>query len=54
MDDSSSDEEERRVVRSAKDKRWDQLRQVIKAMKNHKNIDDFGELQSGASMRYIT
>jgi uncharacterized protein involved in tolerance to divalent cations len=47
MEDSSSDDEERRVVRSTKDKRWDQLRQTIKAMKNYKTIEDFGELQSG-------
>lgn len=47
MEDSSSDEEERRVVRSAKEKQWDHLRMTIKAMHNHKNIDDFGELQSG-------
>ena len=47
MEDSSSEDEEKRVVRSTKDKRWDQLHQTIKAMKNYKTIEDFGELQTG-------
>jgi translation initiation factor 3 subunit C len=39
--DSSSEEESKRVVRSAKDKRWDQLQQTIKAMRNHMKINDW-------------
>jgi len=47
-DDSSSDnsEVERRVVKSHTDKRYDQMMERIKTMKNHMKIDDFSTLIS--------
>ncbi|KAF8821578.1 putative eukaryotic initiation factor-3, subunit 8 [Cardiosporidium cionae] len=39
-----SDEEEHRVVRSFKNRRWDDMREVIKQMYNHMKIKDFVQL----------
>lgn len=39
--DSSESDEEKRVVRSAKDKKWEVLTSIIKAMKNHIKINDW-------------
>lgn len=47
MEDSSDDEDERRVVRSAKDKQWSNLQQIIKTMANHRKIEDFAQVQAG-------
>lgn len=38
---SSDDDGERRVVRSEKDKRWDQLRATIRGLRNHIKINDW-------------
>eukprot|EP00928_Gymnodinium_smaydae_P087853 TRINITY_DN72043_c0_g1_i1.p1 TRINITY_DN72043_c0_g1~~TRINITY_DN72043_c0_g1_i1.p1 ORF type:complete len:1013 (+),score=245.87 TRINITY_DN72043_c0_g1_i1:98-3040(+) len=45
-EESSSDEEDnrKRVVKSSTDKRFDQMRDRIKSLKNHKKIDDFANL----------
>eukprot|EP00928_Gymnodinium_smaydae_P018047 TRINITY_DN16875_c0_g1_i1.p1 TRINITY_DN16875_c0_g1~~TRINITY_DN16875_c0_g1_i1.p1 ORF type:complete len:975 (-),score=334.59 TRINITY_DN16875_c0_g1_i1:63-2987(-) len=45
-EESSSDEEDnkKRVVKSHTDKRFDQMKDRIKQMKNHKKIDDFATL----------
>ncbi|XP_041347425.1 eukaryotic translation initiation factor 3 subunit C-like isoform X3 [Gigantopelta aegis] len=37
---SDDEEDTKRVVRSEKDKRYDEIRTIIKQMKNHKNIKD--------------
>lgn len=47
MSDSSDDEGERRFVRSAKDKQWTALQQIIKTMSNHRKIEDFSQVQEG-------
>ncbi|CEM01904.1 unnamed protein product [Vitrella brassicaformis CCMP3155] len=41
---SSSDEDEKRVVRSARDKRFDEMRTAVHNMRNHIRIGDFSEL----------
>uniref|UniRef100_A0A0G4GX82 Eukaryotic translation initiation factor 3 subunit C n=1 Tax=Chromera velia CCMP2878 TaxID=1169474 RepID=A0A0G4GX82_9ALVE len=47
LDVSSSDESEGgRVVRAAKDKRWDEIREVIRKMKNGMKIRDYADLLS--------
>lgn len=38
---SSESEEEKRVVRSAKEKRWDEMQVTIKQLKNHIKINDW-------------
>lgn len=43
---SSESEEEKRVVRSAKDKRADELRVILRQLNNHKKIKDFSALLS--------
>ncbi|CAD5114851.1 DgyrCDS3887 [Dimorphilus gyrociliatus] len=43
---SESDDEEKRVVRSAKDKRYEELRDVIKQISNHKKIKDMTKVLS--------
>jgi len=45
-EESSSDDEvtEKRVVRSHTDKRYEQLMEKIKAIRNHQKIDDFAAL----------
>ena len=43
---SSESEEEKRVVRSAKDKRADELRVILRQLNNHKKIRDFSALLS--------
>ncbi|XP_055388755.1 uncharacterized protein LOC129617666 [Condylostylus longicornis] len=47
--DSSDDEDERRVVRSAKDKQWTNLQQIIKTMTDRRKIEDFAQVQEGGS-----
>merc|ERR1712228_1087783 len=45
---SSSDEEEtKRVVRSAREKRYEALNQIIKNIRNSKKIKDFSKMESG-------
>ena len=39
--------EPRRIVRTEKDKRFEELRNIIKQMKNHKKIKDFSNLLTG-------
>jgi len=41
---SDDEEETKRVVRSAKDKRFDELKDVIKHLKNHKKIKDMANV----------
>ncbi|KAH9518662.1 Eukaryotic translation initiation factor 3 subunit C [Bulinus truncatus] len=41
---SDDEEETRRVVRSEKDKRFDEIRTIIKQLKNHKKIKDFANV----------
>jgi len=41
MYESSSEDEEKRVVRSQKDKRFDEMLNVVKSMKNHMKINDW-------------
>ncbi|CAI8034637.1 Eukaryotic translation initiation factor 3 subunit C [Geodia barretti] len=43
---SDDEEEEKRVVRSQKDKRYDELRSVVHAMKNSQKIKDIAKVQS--------
>ena len=40
-DDADSDEDSKRVVRSHKDKKWDQMTTEISNMKNHIKINDW-------------
>jgi len=44
LESSSEEEDTKRVVKSAKDKRYDEMRVIIKAMKNHMKINDFVSL----------
>ncbi|XP_077995240.1 eukaryotic translation initiation factor 3 subunit C-like [Glandiceps talaboti] len=44
---SDDEEETRRVVRSAKDKRFDEILGVIKQIKNHKKIRDISKVLTG-------
>jgi translation initiation factor 3 subunit C len=44
--DSDDDEDEKRVVKSAQDKRTDELQKVVKDVRNHKKINDWVSLQS--------
>lgn len=48
-DDSDSDGDEKRVVRSAKDKLWDDVRSIVKSMDNSKKINDWVNIQVGNS-----
>uniref|UniRef100_A0A2C9JIY5 Eukaryotic translation initiation factor 3 subunit C n=1 Tax=Biomphalaria glabrata TaxID=6526 RepID=A0A2C9JIY5_BIOGL len=41
---SDDEEETRRVVRSEKDKRFEEIRTIIKQLKNHKKIKDFANV----------
>lgn len=41
---SDDEEETKRVVRSAKDKRYDELKEIIKTMNNHKKIKDMSKV----------
>eukprot|EP00697_Spironema_sp_BW2_P000274 gnl/Spiro4/10360_TR5534_c0_g1_i1.p1 gnl/Spiro4/10360_TR5534_c0_g1~~gnl/Spiro4/10360_TR5534_c0_g1_i1.p1 ORF type:complete len:923 (-),score=268.97 gnl/Spiro4/10360_TR5534_c0_g1_i1:3-2726(-) len=43
---SSDDETAKRVVRSARDKRFDEMRELLASMKNHSKINDFNNLHS--------
>src|SRR5690554_3481556 len=38
---SSDEDQEKRVVRSEKDKRWDELRATIRGLRNHIKINDW-------------
>jgi len=40
-DDSDSDDDKKRVVRSHRDKKWDQMTEVVVSMKNHIKIHDW-------------
>lgn len=40
-DDSDSDEDSKRVVRSHRDKKWDQMTEAVASMKNHIKIHDW-------------
>ncbi|EOD08410.1 hypothetical protein EMIHUDRAFT_465598 [Emiliania huxleyi CCMP1516] len=40
-DDSDSDGDKKRVVRSHRDKRWDQMQEAVASMKNHIKINDW-------------
>ena len=44
---SDDEEETKRVVRSAKDKRYGGMRDIIKNVKNHKKIKDMANILSG-------
>ena len=44
---SSDDEDTKRVVRSEKDKRYDELREIIKRIKNDKKIKDMSKCLTG-------
>ncbi|XP_060068730.1 eukaryotic translation initiation factor 3 subunit C-like isoform X2 [Ylistrum balloti] len=44
---SDDEEEQTRVVRSAKDKRYEELRKIIKLIGNHKKIKDMSKVLSG-------
>ena len=39
--DSDDDDDGKRVVRSHKDKRWDQMQEAVASMKNHIKINDW-------------
>ena len=40
-------DEEKRVVRSSKDKRFSEINETIKAIRNHKKIKDITKVQEG-------
>lgn len=44
---TSSSDDEGRVVKSLKDRRWGAMREVIRQMENHMKILDFAELGKG-------
>lgn len=46
-DDEDSDEEVRKKVKSAKDKRFDELESTIRLIDNGKKIDDWGAIATG-------
>lgn len=46
-DESSEGEPTKRVVRSAKDRRFDELQDTIKQLKNHININDWNAIHNG-------
>lgn len=46
-DEDESDEEVRSKVKSAKDKRFDELDGIIKLIENAKKIDDWGSIATG-------
>ncbi|KAG5462115.1 MAG: hypothetical protein BJ554DRAFT_5589 [Olpidium bornovanus] len=50
-DSDESDEEEVRVVRSAKDKRFEELRAAVKVIENAKKINDWVAIQNGERQR---
>lgn len=41
---SSSEEDENRVVKSKKDSRFDELRQIVQRIRNHEKIDDWASV----------
>lgn len=43
---SESEDEGRRVVRSARDKRFEELQAVVKTLRNHRNIKDIGKVST--------
>ncbi len=47
VESESESEDENRVVRSAKDKRWDALLSIIGSIRNHLRISDWVALQEG-------
>lgn len=47
---SDSDDERAKVVKSAKDKRFEELEGTIKAIDNGKKINDWGSISSGTFM----
>jgi len=46
-EDSSSDDERTKVVKSAKDKRYEELEGTIKAIENGQKINDWGSISAG-------
>ena len=42
-------DEEKRVVRSSKDKRFSEINETIKAIRNHKKIKDITKVQEGTT-----
>jgi translation initiation factor 3 subunit C len=50
-DGSDSDGDEKRVVRSAKDKLWDDVRSVLKNIDNSKKINDLVNIQNGRQFK---
>lgn len=47
MDSDSSDEDEGRVVRSEKEKRWEALHEVIEKLRNAVKINDWNKIYQG-------
>ena len=42
---SDSDDDKKRVVKSHRDKKWDQMKEMIEDMKNHIKINDWCALR---------
>ncbi len=49
---SDSDDERAKVVKSAKDKRFEELEGIIKAIDNGKKINDWGSISAGTYWAY--
>lgn len=45
--DEDSDEDVKRVVKSARDKRFDEMRSIVKSLKNAQKINDWVAIQNG-------
>merc|ERR1719414_594368 len=50
---SDDEEETKRVVRSAREKRYEALNQIIKNIRNSKKIKDFTKMESGVTPRFF-
>ena len=44
LDDSEESEEEQRVMKTAKDKKMEEVNGVLKKLKEHLKINDFGQI----------
>jgi translation initiation factor 3 subunit C len=52
-DSDESDEEEDRIVKSAKDKRLDELQQTITAIRNAEKINDWAVISTGTTCQVL-
>lgn len=51
--DDSDEESQKRVVKSARDRRFDELKETVQKIKNHIKINDWNAIQTGMYHRLI-